>query len=80
MATIKKELDTNDTVLMDKLLNGVFDFGGLPMGDNWKWMKRLATYHVWYLVATKCSKETMNLFLTKGVEVHVKSLHDDNTA
>ena len=41
-------------------------------------MQRIATHTIWHLVVTKCSEETIKLFLSSGVDVHIQNTYGDN--
>ena len=70
---LEKELQTTDAYVRHKLLNGRFHFS-----ERLKDTTSVDLYDVWHLVVIFCSKETISLFITKRVDIHIKNESGDN--
>ena len=76
--TMRRELDSRElgsscVTRRNKLLNGKFCFKDYLSKTENKQMKLCSTQHVWHLVVTLCSAETIKLFISKGVQIQAKN-------
>ena len=73
MEVISKELNTRDVNHRARLLNGTFNLDEIEKESRNKQMQRFAARDTWHMVVTLCSKETIRLFISKGVNLHTKN-------
>ena len=68
---LSRSLETTDQDIQQKLLNGNFDFGETSMESDQNFMTKSCP--VWHLVVAFGSQETIQFFISKGVNVFVRS-------
>ena len=68
--TLKNQLSINDENKIKTLLNGTFAFDDHLLEVHRKRVQEIIINNVWHLVVILCSKEAMELFLSKGVDIH----------
>ena len=76
--TIKDGLRERDGILQKKLLNGKFDFtNNINQRKSDKTPNDIID-NVWHMVVTLCSEEVIKLFISKGVDLHMKTKLNHN--